>query len=60
MSTPKDLYAKAERFGRRAAAAKGRIVRNTYLSLERSVRMLAVSEECDEAARQEQAAKPQW
>jgi len=40
-------------FAGRAALARGRTARNTYLSLEHSVRAIATSEERAEAERRE-------
>jgi hypothetical protein len=51
MTKAQELHAKAELFAALAASAKARTTRNTYLSLEQSVRSLALSEERDQAAR---------
>jgi hypothetical protein len=50
------LRAKADSFAARAASAKARTQRNTFLSLEQAVRSLAAMEERDESARQGEAA----
>jgi hypothetical protein len=42
---------KADQFAARAAAAKARTLRNTFLSLEQTCRNLAASEQRREAAR---------
>ena len=52
MTKAQELRAKADHFAARAASAKARTTRNTYLSLEQSVRNLAASEERDEDAKQ--------
>jgi hypothetical protein len=44
MTKSQQLQAKADHFAARAAAAKDRTIRNTYLSLEQSVRAVAASE----------------
>ena len=51
MTRAQQLRAKADSFAARAASAKGRTRRNTYLSLEQAVRSLAVMEERDEDVR---------
>jgi hypothetical protein len=51
MTKVQELRAKADSFAARAATAKGRTMRNTFLSLEQSVRNLAAIEERDEDAR---------
>ena len=53
MTKAQELYAKADAFAERAANAKARTARNTYRSLEQSVRSLAASQERDEAERRE-------
>lgn len=53
MTKAQELHAKADVFAGRAASAKGRTTRNTYLSLEHSVRALAASEERAEADRRD-------
>ena len=45
MSEAKDLRAKAERYAALAAGARQRTTRNTYLSLEQTLRALAANEE---------------
>jgi hypothetical protein len=45
MSRAQDFKAKAEQFAARAAHAKLRTERNTFLSLEQSCRQLAADEE---------------
>ena len=55
MTKAQELNAKADHFAARAASAKGRTTRNTYLSLEQAVRTLATTEQRDEAARQSPA-----
>jgi hypothetical protein len=52
MTKAQELHAKADVFAQRAASAKARTARNTYLSLEQSVRSLAAIREREEAARQ--------
>ncbi len=56
MSRAKELLAKAEHFAARAARARGRTARNTYLSLEQSYRGLATQQERFEAAGRELSA----
>jgi len=51
MTRAQQLRAKADSFAARAANAKARTLRNTYLSLEQAVRSLAVMEERGETAR---------
>jgi len=51
MSKAQELHAKADLFAARAAGAKGRTARNTYLSLEQTVRSLAIREQRGEDAR---------
>ena len=50
MTTTQDLQAKADHFAHRAAQAKDRTARNTYLSLENSYRGLAAQQERFDAA----------
>jgi hypothetical protein len=50
MTKALELYAKADRFALRAAHARTRTERNTYLSLEKSYRTLAAKQERFEAA----------
>ena len=45
MSEARDLRAKAERYAALASAARQRTTRNTYLSLEQTLRALAANEE---------------
>ena len=45
-----ELHAKADHFAERAAQARGRTARNTYLSLEQSYRSLATQQERFETA----------
>jgi len=52
MTKAQQLRAKADSFAARAASAKARTLRNTYLSLEQAVRNLADLEERGESARQ--------
>ncbi len=56
MDKAKDFHAKADHFATRAAHAKARTDRNTYLSLERAYRNLAVKQERFEAASREPTA----
>ncbi len=59
MNRAKELTSKADQFADRAARARERTARNTYLSLERSYRSLAVQQERFEAAGRElNAASP--
>jgi hypothetical protein len=51
MTKAQELRAKADSFAARAASAKGRTMRNTYHSLEQSVRNLAASEEREDDPR---------
>ena len=51
MTKATELRAKADAYAARAAAAKARTERNTYLSLEQSCRALANHVEQGEAAR---------
>lgn len=53
MTRAKELTEKAEQFADRAARARGRTARNTYLSLEQSYRSLAVQQERFENAGRE-------
>ena len=55
MNRAKELTSKADQFADRAARARERTARNTYLSLERSYRSLAVQQERFEAAGRELA-----
>jgi|WetSurMetagenome_2_1015567.scaffolds.fasta_scaffold146392_2 hypothetical protein len=50
MTKAHELYAKADRFAARAAHARTRTERNTYLSLEKSYRTLADKQVRFEAA----------
>jgi hypothetical protein len=50
MSKTQELLARADHFAKRAAAARGRTARNTYLSLEQSYRSLAAHYERFDAA----------
>ncbi len=51
MTKAEELHAKADHFADRAATAKARTARNTYLSLEQSVRALAANQERTETDR---------
>ena len=51
MTKAKELRAQADQFAARAAAAKARTERNTYLSLEQSCRTLAANAEQNAARR---------
>ena len=53
MTRAKELTAKADQFADRASRARGRTARNTYLSLEKSYRSLALQQERFEAAGRE-------
>ena len=55
MTKAKELWAKADKFAARAAAAKARTERNTYLSLEQSCRTLAAHAEQGAAERAQAA-----
>lgn len=56
MTRAQELHAKADHFAARAAHARGRTARNTYLSLEKSYRGLAAQQERFEAAGRELSA----
>ncbi len=56
MSRSKELTDRADHFAVRAARARGRTARNTYLSLEQSYRGLAAQQERFEAAGRELSA----
>ncbi len=56
MTRVQEFHAKADHFALRAARARGRTARNTYLSLEQSYRRLATQQERFEAAGLELAA----
>jgi hypothetical protein len=56
LTRAKELLAKADHFAARAARARGRTARNTYLSLEQSYRGLATQQERFEAAGRELSA----
>ena len=53
MSSSKELTDRADQFALRAARARDRTARNTYLSLEQSYRGLAAQQERFEAASRE-------
>ena len=55
MTRTQELLARASHFADRAASARGRTARNTFLSLEQSYRNLAAHQERFEAARQAMA-----
>jgi hypothetical protein len=50
MTKVQELHAKADHFAARAANAKARRLRNTYLALEQAVRSLAEHEERSDPA----------
>jgi hypothetical protein len=56
LTRAQELHAKADHFALRAAHARGRTARNTYLSLEQSYRGLATQQERFETAGIELAA----
>jgi hypothetical protein len=59
MTKAHELYAKADRFAARAAHARSRTERNTYLSLEKSYRTLAAKQaRFETAGRQLEDAAP--
>ncbi len=59
MTRAQQLHAKADHFADRAAHARERTARNTYLSLEQSYRGLAIQQDRFEAAGRELAAAAQ-
>jgi hypothetical protein len=56
MTKTQELRAKADHFAERAASAKQRTARNTFLSLEQTVRTLAANEERAAGERQREGA----